>query len=256
MRASARTRATTIYDLLVERAQSTAVIRRVVLGLNWSVADLGSIGLCYSPPAPPRTLAWPGSIAGRRASEVASWLESSEPLEATVAAAVINAVVNDTDNPCLRRATALASGAAPHLAVFEHFAPLVRGANVVVVGRYPGLDAVWGQDDYLCLERRSLPGTLPESLAPHVLSSADWVFITASSLSNHTLPSLLHHSRGAKIVLMGPSLPWLEEWADFGVHYIAGVGVEQPGDLLQVVSEGGGTRIFEGPVGYRLLSLE
>jgi len=255
MRAAARVRRMTIYDLLVERAQSTAVIQRVVLGLNWSIADAGSVGLCYSPAAPPRTLTWPGSIAGRRVADVASWLESREPLEATVGAAVINAVVNDAENPCLSRAMPLAGRSEPHLAVFEHFTPMIRGANVVVVGRYPGLDALWAPDDYLCLERRSLPGTLPEDMAPHVLGHADWVFITASSLSNHTLPSLLRQSRGAKIVLMGPSLPWIEQWADFGVHYLAGVAVARADELLQVVAEGGGTRIFEGPVGYRLLSL-
>ena len=138
IRAPARARKTTVYDLLVERAQSTATIRRVVLGLSWSVADVGSVGLCYSPAAPPRTLSWPGSIAGRHVKEVASWLASREPLEATVGATVINAVVNGAGNRCLRRATPLAAQAAPHLAVFEHFSPIVRGANVVVVGRYPG----------------------------------------------------------------------------------------------------------------------
>jgi hypothetical protein len=234
-RASVRAREASIYDLLVDRGRAPTMIRRVVLGLNWSIADVGTVGLCYSPPGASRTLSWPGTLMGRRA--------------------VINAVVNHAENACLARATPLAPRSAPHLAVFEHFTPRVRGANVVVIGRYPGLEAVWSPDDYVCLERRSLPGTLPESEMPRVLAKADWVFITASPLSNHTLPALLRHRGGAKVVLMGPSLPWLAEWSDFGVHYLAGVAVERPSELVNVVAEGGGTRIFEGPVGYRLLAL-
>lgn len=244
-----------LYELLIERGNSSLEIRRLLMGLNWSVAELDAVGLCYSPAAPPRTLSWPGTIAGRRARDVASWLRSDEPCEAAVGAAVINAVINGPENPCLGRAARLEGRAAPHLAVFEHFSSLVEGANVVVVGRYPGIEAIWRPSDYVCLERRRLPDTLPESEAPRVLAAADWVFVTASSISNHTLPSLLQHAQRATVVLMGPSLPWLAEWVDFGVHYLAGVLVEQRDPLLRIAAEGGGTRIFEGPVGYRVLSL-
>jgi uncharacterized protein (DUF4213/DUF364 family) len=241
--------------LLVEKGRSDAIVRRLFLGLNWSAAELSSIGLCFSPDSPPRTLAWPGSIAGQRASHLVSWLRSHEPIEATVGTAVVNAVVNHAENPCILRAARLDSAAPPHLAVFAHFAPVVRGAKIVVVGRYPGLESVWAPDEYLCLERRSLPGTLPASMAPQVLAAADWVFLTSSALANHTLPALLKMSRHAQVVLMGPSLPWLAEWADFGVAYLAGVVVEDAAELMQIVAEGGGTRIFERSVRYRLLSL-
>jgi uncharacterized protein (DUF4213/DUF364 family) len=244
-----------LYDLLIERARSAQPIQRLLLGLNWSVAQVDACGVCFSPLDPPRTLAWPGTIARRPASDVVSWIRSSEPAEATVASAVINAVLNHSQNECLKRAAPLRAVGPAHLAVFAHFKEQVRGAKVVVVGRYPGLEAIWDRREYSCLERRPFPDTLPEQRAPETLAGADWVFLTASSLANNTLPQLLQWGRGARIVLMGPSTPWLAEWADFGVHYLAGVEVQEPHELFGIAAEGGGTRIFERAVSYRLLDL-
>ena len=43
--------------------------------------------------------------------------------------------------------------------------------------------------------------------------------------------------------------------AAFGIDYLAGVQVTDPGQLRRTVAEGGGTRLFEGGVQYRLASL-
>jgi uncharacterized protein len=140
--------------------------------------------------------------------------------------------------------------------VFAHFTSAVEGARVAVVGRYPGLELLWQNVSYQCLEKRELPGTLPASEQANVLGSADWVFFTASSIVNHTLPDLFRCTRaGAKRVLLGPSLPWLFEWGEFGVNYLAGVEIEDRGALRNIVHEAGGTRIFDQAVRYRLLEL-
>ena len=80
------------------------------------------------------------------------------------------------------------------------------------------------------------------------------MFITASSLANKTLPRLLDLAWGREVVLMGPSLPWVEQWRDFGVTHLAGVATCNNDVLWQVVAEGGGTRLFAEAVEYRLLS--
>jgi uncharacterized protein (DUF4213/DUF364 family) len=142
------------------------------------------------------------------------------------------------------------------LRVFAHFTAPTEGATVIVVGQYPGLDDLWSARTYTCLERRAFAGAVPDSAAEYLLPRADWVFVTASAIANKTLPRLLELSRQATVVLMGPSLPWLEEWADFGVDFLAGVVVRDQTRLWQVVAEGGGTRIFADAVEYRLLRLK
>lgn len=244
-----------LYRVLLSHSRSREPVRRILLGLNWSVAEVESLGICWSPSDPPRTLTWPGTLAQRPAEELATWIRSPDACAATVGAAVINALVNGADNACAARARPLIGPVPPHLAVFAHFQERARGTRIVVVGRYPGLDRLWATMSYDCLERRPMPGTFPASEADRLLPRADWVFITASSIANQTLPGLLALCRHAQVVLMGPSLPWLEAWADFGVSYLAGVVVKDPAALYTIAAEGGGTRLFDDAVEYRLLSL-
>lgn len=248
------------YPLLVERACSNAQIDRVFIGLNWTVAEVNhknfsGSGLCFSPVDVPRILAWPGTLTERSANELVGWVESWDPCQAAVGGAVANAIINSQSSAITRSEMLMSPTTTPaHLAVFDYFAPLVRGANVVVIGSYPGLESLKHFGDYRCLEKRPRSGDLPDSAAEFLLPQADWVFITASAIANKTLPRLLSLSRQAKVVLMGPSLPWLEEWADFGVDYLAGVTVRDSIHLAQIVAEGGGTRIFSSAVQYCVLT--
>jgi len=245
-----------IYRVLVAEARAAAKVKRVVLGLGWSFAEVEGYGLCWSPQDVPRTFRWPGTLRGRAAADLASWILSSDPCEATVGACVVNAVVNEAFGGFAAQGKLLTCDEAPHLAVFSHFRARVRGARVVVVGRYPGLERLWEPASYTCVERRPAPGTLSETEARPSLARADWVFITASSISNHSLPALLSCCPRAEVVLMGPSLPWLPHWADFGIKHLAGVVVSDPQALVDVVSEGGGTRLFHEAVQYRLMSFD
>lgn len=246
-----------LYTLLQRRAGIAAPVRQVQLGLNWTAVEVQGIGLGFSPVDAPRTLPWSGTLRGRSAADLVGWLSSWEPAEAAVALATANAVINH-DNSLLAAAILLKGdllqNCAPgHLRVFEHFTSQVQQQRVVVIGRYPGLDALWSGVDFRCIERRPQGQDLPDTAAEYVLPEADWVFITASSIANKTLPRLLQLSRHAQVVLMGPSLPWLEEWRGFGVNYLAGINVCDADALWPVVAEGGGTRLFAGPVQYHLL---
>jgi len=134
--------------------------------------------------------------------------------------------------------------------VFEHFLPRLSGRRVVVVGRYPGLERYQQQFDLQVIERQAADEDLPDPACEYVIGDADWVFLTASSLSNKTFPRLAELARDANLVLMGPTVPWVEELAEFGVDFLAGVRIIDEAALRQTVMEGGGTRIFETGVQY------
>ncbi|WP_455232782.1 Rossmann-like domain-containing protein [Geopseudomonas aromaticivorans] len=245
-----------LYDWLLASAAGSAPVERLQLGLNWTLAEVaGGLGFAFSPRQVSRTLSWAGTLAGRPGAELRPWLLSWNAAEAAVGLAVLNASLNGAA-ACLREARPLRGEAPGHLRVFAHFRPQLDGQQVVVIGRYPGLDQLWWDLPYQCLERQPQDGDLPDSAAEYLLPQADWVFVTASSLANKTLPRLLELSRQARVVLMGPSLPWLEGWRQFGVDYLAGVQVLDAPAARQVVAEGGGTRLFAGPVEYALLALD
>jgi Uncharacterized conserved protein len=254
-----------IYQLLVSAALGraageTVTVSRILLGLNWTVAEIRladgalSQGLCFSPVDGTRALSWPGTLAGKPASELVQWITSWNPCEAAVGTAVINALINSSP-VLLERSLSIDNELPPHLRVFGYFAPQLKNQNVVVVGHYPEMERLSQYFDYQCIERAQKPGDYPDAAADFLLPKADWVFITASSIANKTLPRLLKLSERAQVVLMGPSLPWMLEWKTFGVNYLAGVEVREPDYLHKVAAEGGGMRIFSSSVRYRVLAL-
>jgi uncharacterized protein (DUF4213/DUF364 family) len=244
-----------LYRLLQQYADSQP-IAEVVIGLTWTLCRVGErCGLAMSPNQPTRTLPWSGQLVGRPQHELAAWLNSWQPYETSIAMAALNANINRPDNLLLQRAQPLpAAPGQANLAVFDHFLPQLQGQKVVIVGRYPGLERYSEHCDLTVLERQPGPQDLPDTACEYVLPEADWVFLTATSIPNRTFPRLAALSRHATTVLMGPTVPWLAELAEFGVDYLAGVQVTEAMALRQTVAEGGGVRIFETGVQYRLMA--
>ncbi|HEX8545054.1 MAG TPA: DUF364 domain-containing protein [Pseudomonas sp.] len=245
-----------LYDWLLGCVSEAPPVQNVCLGLNWTLAQVDeNLGFAFSPRQVPRTLSWAGTLRGQSSQTLGSWLLSWNDAEAAVGLAVLNAGIN-TPSGCASQAQPLVGNTPGHLRVFAHFGRQLQGRNVVVIGHYPGLAQLWHGFAYHCLERLQQEGDSPDSACEYLLPAADWVFISASSIANKTLPRLLELSRHAQVVLMGPSLPWLRQWQQWGVNYLAGVRVLDATAALQVTMEGGGTRLFNGPVQYGLLRLD
>lgn len=236
---------------------ASARLENIVIGVNWILAQTEQqMGLCFSVRQIPRTIPWAGTLIGQPIGTLAQWLAHTELLDRSVALAAINSCLN-ANAATLQAATRLEGVWPAHLRVFEHFSPQLNAQRVVVVGHYPSLELYWQQDDYQCLELNPQQGDISAEHSEVVLKQADWVFITASSIANGSISQLLAWSRHAKVVLMGPSLTWLdaEVWRNLGVDYLAGVQVEASPTLWHTVAQAGGTRIFETGVSYYLLPL-
>lgn len=243
-----------IYRLLGSLGQTNTQVQEIIIGLTWTFCKAEGIGLCMSPGIPTRTLPWSGTLVNKSVADLAPWLESWDSYQATIAMAAINAVIN-SQSPLLAKAQPLYPQGSANLAVFEHFLPQIRGKRVVVIGRYPGLSEYEQEIDLVVLERQPNTQDLPDTACEYVLPEADWVFLTATSIVNKTFPRLVELSQNAKLVLMGPTVTWLPDFADMGINYLAGVGITNPEMLRQTIAQGGGVRIFETGVHYRLLEL-
>ncbi len=246
-----------IYDLLLDYAAIPTPVREVVIGPIWTLCrtERGS-GLAMSPQVPTRTLPWSGTLAGRPVAELARWIKEWEPYAATVGMAAVNAALADLAPPPESVAVEPGSVLPANLSVFEHFLPRIAGHSVVVIGRYPGLEALAEHCRLTVLERNPGPGDLPDSACEYLLPEAEWVFVTASSLANKSFPRLAELSRAAHTVLMGPTTPWLPELADWGIDTLAGVEVVDTDALRYTLAEGGGVRIFDTAVRYRVAELD
>lgn len=243
-----------IYELLLDYAASNSQVDALTIGLVWTICkSQHNIGLAMSPGIATRTLSWPGELVGKALNELAGWVTDWEPYKATVGMAAINCSLNARELPS--GITLLPVPGAANLAVFEHFLPQLQGKKVVVIGRYPGIERYAEQLDLKVLERQPVSGDYPDSACEFLLPESDWVFLTASSITNKTFPRLAELAQHAKTVLMGPTTPWLPQLHEFGIDYLAGVEVVDPIKLYQTAAEGGGVRIFENGVRYRIVDL-
>jgi uncharacterized protein (DUF4213/DUF364 family) len=244
-----------VYDLLLDIVPDDTMIEEISMGMTWTMCRANSrLGLAMSPQNGVRTLSWSGSLRGRSARELATWVREWDPYKSTVGMATINATIYH-DDQLLTRLHPVMSGESANLAVFEHFYPQLSGKKVVVVGRYPGMDEVLKGIDVTVLERQPGAHDLPDTAAEYILGEADWVFLTATSLINKTFPRLAELARNSNLVLMGPTTPWLTELSEFGVDYLAGVRVHDAASVAQTIAEGGGTRLFESGLEYCIADL-
>ena len=244
-----------IYDLLIEKSSAQTPIRDIIIGLTWTLCQADGMGLCMSPAIPTKTLPWSGTLVNRTIAELAPWVREWEPYQATIGMTAINTAINPHSS-LPQRAKPIALLGSSNLAVFEHFLPLIRGRKVAVIGRYPGLSRYENEVEMTVIERKPRDRDLPDPACEYILPESDWVFLTGTSLVNKTFPRLVELSQNARIVLMGPTVPWLAEFAAMGIDYLAGVIVSNPEALRQTVAEGGGVRIFETGVQYRVLALK
>ncbi|TVZ38811.1 hypothetical protein P886_3193 [Alteromonadaceae bacterium 2753L.S.0a.02] len=250
-----------IYTLLEQKvSNSQAVIERFQIGLTWSscrVRENGesNIGFAMSPNEKTRLLTWPGTVAGQKVVDMVRHFSSWNSFDVTLALAACNAVINVPNNELMVKAHPIDAGSAPNICVFSYFRSKLVGKKVVIIGRYPHLDSVLEGLDYVVLERVPEQGDLPDTAAETVIPEADWVFITSTSIINKTFSRLVELSANAVTVLMGPTTPWLNELADWGVDFVAGTTLTNADSAEQIAMEGGGTRLFEGGVSYKVANI-
>jgi len=249
------------YDHLIDYAYSHQQIVEAIIGTTWTLCRSESgCGLAMSPPFVTRTLPWSGEIAGMPLYDLQRWVRHWQPHQAALGMAAINASLG-LSGSMAHNSVLIDNDAPPNLAVFDHFRPLIQGKRSIVIGRYPGMEQRYREQfDYVVIERLNIHeqdcGEYPDPACEYLLPDADWVFLTGTSIINKTFPRLAQLASNAKLVLMGPSVPWMRELKEYGVDYLAGIEVVNEAALRQTVQEGGGTRIFDAGVRYRILDLD
>lgn len=243
-----------IYELLLDYCSSEQTADNIVIGLVWTLCQGGTAnGLAMSPQTQTRILPWPGELQDQDLKTLAAKILDWDPYLASVAMAAINCCLNARQLP--NSITLEALPGAGNLVVFDYFLSQLQDKKVVVIGRYPGLERYQRRLQLTVLEQHPGAEDLPAAASEYILADADWVFLTASSIPNKTFPRLAELARQAKTVLMGPSTPWLPQLHEFGIDYIAGVEVVDPTLLYHTVAQGGGVRIFQQAIRYRVADL-
>ena len=240
--------ATLLDGLSGELANSASSRRaaeiRIGLGYTCVVLDNGCAGLAYtfrhSTGHGCSAMRDAGSLAGRPASELLRGLYSLDPIVAAVGLATLNALASAVP---LEAAEAdaldlLAFRPEDTVGMVGMFSPLIEPLRRSALALH------------IFEKEESLGAPLSEQEQPRLLPQCQIVLITATTVINHTLGALLELCRNAReVVLLGPSTPLVPVLlAARGVTILSGVQVVDANRLMQIISEGGGTRQFGSAV--------
>ncbi len=217
-----------IYDELLAGIPGDVRIQASLIGRNWCVVESEGTGLALN---------YRGSMGqgdvrppykGRTVAEVAALIKAWSLPDSSLGVAALNSVYNSPGRVAgwlSRPLEAVKSEAA-----FDELLESMVGANVAVVGHFPGMQKMAERCRLTVLERDPQEGDLPDFAAEYVLPEQDFVFITGTTLTNKTLPRLLDLAADATTILLGPSVPLTPKWFDWGVDILAGsVVVDQAG---------------------------
>lgn len=233
-----------IYDTLLASVSKDAKVTKCAMGPHWVLieADSGGIGVAQNFPIEGRIFSKP-DVVGQSLFQVASLLKSWNFHEAAIGMAALNAANNTAllikDTP-LHKAAEEAKGDA-----FDFFMPKIKGKKVAVIGHFPGMNILSSNCELTILERKLIPGDMPDTAAEYVLPLQDVVLMTGTTLINKSMPRLLELSQNAFVCIVGPSTPMDPKLFELGVDSLSGLVVMDSDAIIQAITSGACEKIFE-----------
>ncbi|MDR1604617.1 MAG: DUF364 domain-containing protein [Gracilibacteraceae bacterium] len=183
--------------------------------------------------------------AGMRLRDLAAGVKSWNFIEAGLGLAAINAYYNEIG---------LLRSCGVHIPESRHVEDRsqdpfiarqndIQGKKVTVIGHFPYLDQLFAPVCRLSVIEKFEPqdGDYPEQAADFLLPDSDFVFISAYTLLEKTLPRYLALARGARVTLVGPATPMAPVLFRHGVYELAGYTIKDGVALEKaVMGQGGG----------------
>lgn len=237
-----------IDDLLAGLPKEPVPVRSVLVGTHWISVCSNHCGLATTitggkPHNHTTFVRDSGRLHMKSAQELAGYARSDNTLEAGIGLAAINSLLNVNERDAVEMNASevlMKKGAKKNVALIGHFPFIPRlrtvTANLWVIEQHPD------GEDY------------PAESAPELIPRADVVALTASSLINHTLDSLLDLcSPDALVLVLGPSTPLSPVLFEHGATIIAGSRVIDEAVVLNSIGQGA---TFQQVKGVRLLAFK
>jgi len=231
-----------IYDELVSAVPEDCVVSDCLAGLSWFLVRSKGVGVSMRPRECEGPVRNAGRIAGMKVRELATWIKSWNWYEAAMGLAAINSVLNSPEEVKRNCGDSLAED--QNQDVFTMLLDEFRGKKVAVVGHFKNMERVAAACDLTILERIPQNGDMPDPACEYILGEQDIVVMTATTLINKTMPRLLQLSRGARVIVAGPSTPLHPLMFDHGVSILGGLVVKDETNLWRAVAEGGREELF------------
>ncbi len=224
-----------IYAKAIDKAKELTV-KDVRIGLGYIIVELdnGWAGISYSflkelNIQTCTVLESAGSLIGEKASFLLEGLFSYNLLDCSLALASANAIINSSVESV----------------DIDIINQIESEDRVVMVGYFaPLIKAIQNQTkSFVICERTPRGESLPDYAAYFELKKADIAIITATSIINKTIDSLLEWCKSARIVaIMGPSTPMDEDIFKGKATHLCGSLISDNEKAKLIISQAGGTK--------------
>ncbi len=231
-----------LYDDLIAAVPADVVVEECLAGLSWFLVRSLGTGVAMRPREMDEPVRGAGSIAGMKVKDLAARIKSWDNYDAAMGLAAINSVLNAPSSAQANCGAQLDEETTPD--VFTHMLEELRGKRVAVVGHFHNMERLVPVCDLSILERKPQSGDLPDPACEYILRDQDVVIMTATTLINKTMPRLLELSRGARIVVAGPTTPLHPLLFQYGVEILGGLIVLDQPSVWRAVAEGGREALF------------
>ena len=180
------------------------------------------------------TLDIAGNIIGMKAGELIEWAQDRDRLKAAMGLACINALLNKADDkwPKGNIAEAISLSKDDHFSMVGDFLPILNRIRTMTDNIH-----VFDRKDNTCKDYS------PDREMEKYLPKSKLVLITATSLINHSLDSILPLCENAEeVCLVGLSTPLCPQvMKNYRITLLAGSIVVDTNKVLETASQGGGT---------------
>lgn len=234
-----------MYGLFSKTAK-TVQVEIVQIGIHYTAVTTsnGGTGVCYSyledaedcDAGKGGCCFGEADFEGARASELLELLHSGDPLNRTLAFALVNALNHENALKFPEDQS--------NQTLFDAFLPK-PGVNVAMVGFFKPLMRLFKDRgaNLEIVDRKHRMGNI-DTFYHKLEKWADVLFLTSTTLLNRTAEDLLNHAHGGvKTVMLGPGTPMVPEAFDhLPVHMLAGVAPLDQAGVLKAVRNGKGTK--------------
>lgn len=246
-------------------------VERVVIGIFFTGVKLsnGSGGLSFTPikeipeavccPSSLRASPWTGKFHGRPVEDFIETLFDQSPIKRTIGIAVVNALSTHCweQAPPVDYSIERGSDALETIEIPDDANIVVIGALVPILLRLKNRGKPFSiiEMDPRTLKADEMPFWVPVERTAEVVSKADLLVITGTSLLFHSLEAILACvMKGAQVIVVGPTASMLPgAFFRRGVTVLGGDLVTRPDDLLDILSEGGSGYHFFGKSADRII---
>lgn len=211
-----------MYDELIENIKDDYRVESAFVSPYWvGVKSEAGLGLAMNMNVSPAHSSLVGKMKNMKLKDLASYAKSWDFYEASLGMAAINSYYNGKNNAN--------ETSYDNLNIFDIIQDRVKGKKVTVVGHFPNIERLREICDLSILERKVdlSPYDLPDTACEFILPEQDFLFTTAVTLINKTLPRLLELSTKAEIYIVGPTTPLTNIMFDYGITCLSGSIVKE-----------------------------